>query len=132
MELKLISQTATYALIAMGFIANNSNGEPVLTRTIAEQAAIPQNFLSKILNRLVQAGLLKSTRGTNGGFTLTRPAHEIRMQEVVELFMNLDEFKRCFMGRPTCDGSCRIHSRWVPIADQFLNLLENTTIDNAL
>jgi len=116
----------------VGFVANNSNGQPVLTRTIAEQAGIPQNFLSKIMNRLVQAGLLNSTRGTNGGFMLTRPPQEIVMREVVSLFMNLDDFKRCFMGLPTCDGSCGMHDRWVPIADQFLTLLDNTTIDQVL
>jgi hypothetical protein len=46
--------------------------------------------------------------------------------------MNLDDFKRCFMGLPTCDGSCGMHDRWVPIADQFLTLLDNTTIDQVL
>jgi Rrf2 family protein len=128
-ENKVLSQTAVYALLAMGFIATNRNGKPVLTKTIAAGANIPQNFLSKIMNRLVQAGYLNSVRGTNGGFTLSRPADTISLREIVDLFMPSDSFTGCFLGRPECDGNCSLHEQWAPIAERFLSLLEKTTID---
>lgn len=128
-ENQVLSQTAVYALLAMGFIATNQNGKPVLSKTIATGANIPQNFLSKIMNRLVQAGYLNSVRGTNGGFTLSRPADKISLREIVNLFMPSGSFTGCFLGRPECDGNCSLHSQWAPIAERFLNLLEKTTID---
>ena len=126
----MLSQTAVYALLAMGFIAANQNGKPVLSKTIAAGAKIPQNFLSKIMNRLVQAGYLNSVRGTNGGFTLSRSADTISLREIVDLFMPSDSFTGCFLGRPECDGNCSLHDQWAPIAERFLNLLEKTTVDH--
>lgn len=125
----MLSQTAMYAVKAMGFIANYGNGRPVLSRIISLEMDIPQNFLSKIMHRLVQEGFLHSIRGTNGGFVLTRDPKKISMGEVAGLFMNLSDLKRCFLGLPECNGSCGLHKQWKPIADRFLKLLEETSIE---
>jgi len=90
---------------------------------------IPLNFLSKIANRLTQAGLLKSARGVKGGFTLARPAETITLGEVAGLFMNMDDHKKCFLGMSECDGSCRLHAEWEPYFSKFNELLTNKTID---
>lgn len=124
----MLSQTAMYAIKAMGFIANYGDGKPVLSRTISAEMNIPQNFLSKIMNRLVQAGYLKSIRGTNGGFMLEHDPNQVSMREIAGLFMNLDELKRCFLGLTRCDGSCSLHKEWAPIMERFEKLLENTSI----
>jgi Rrf2 family iron-sulfur cluster assembly transcriptional regulator len=125
----MLSQTAMYAVKAMGFIANYGNGRPVLSRVISLEMDIPQNFLSKIMHRLVQEGFLHSIRGTNGGFILARDPKKISMGEVAGLFMNLSDLKSCFLGLPECNGSCGLHRQWKPLADRFLKLLEKTTID---
>ncbi len=127
-QYSMLSQTAMYAIKAMGFIANYGGDTPVLSRTISEQMDIPQNFLSKIMNRLVQEGYLKSIRGTNGGFILEHDPNSISLKEIAGLFMNLDDLKRCFLGLQECDGSCSLHKQWVPIAERFERMLENTSI----
>ncbi|NIP42943.1 MAG: Rrf2 family transcriptional regulator [candidate division Zixibacteria bacterium] len=124
----MLSQTAMYAIKAMGFIANHGDNGPVLSRTISEKMEIPQNFLSKIMNRLVQEGYLKSIRGTNGGFILVHDPDDVSLKEIAALFMNLNEMKRCFLGLSECDGSCSMHKQWSPIMDRFEKLLENTSI----
>ncbi|HPM75720.1 MAG TPA: Rrf2 family transcriptional regulator [bacterium] len=124
----MLTQTANYAVRAMGFIAREGKKSPVLSKTIAHEMDIPQNFLSKILHRLVQVGLIASARGTHGGFTLTRSAKEITLAEVVTPFVNLDDYRHCFLGRK-CDGGCRLHKKWLPVQRGFLALLEETTID---
>lgn len=128
----MLSQTAMYAVKAMGFIANYGQDEPVLSKTISREMDIPQNFLSKIMHRLVQEGFLRSIRGTNGGFILTRDPKKINMGEIAGLFMNLSDLKRCFLGLPKCNGSCSLHKQWKPIADGFLKLLEKTSIDRVI
>jgi len=59
---------------------------------------IPVNFLSKILNRLVQAGLIRSIRGRNGGFVMAKSPSDIFIRDIVDFFMKLDSYKRCFFG----------------------------------
>lgn len=125
----MLTQTAAYALRALGFIAASNDESPVLARTIAEQLGIPQNYLSKIVNKLAHAGLLRSARGINGGFLLTKDPKDIRFIEVISLFMKPEDFKACLLGSHECNGSCSVHRKWAPIAQQMLRLLEETTID---
>lgn len=125
----MLSQSATYALLAMAYLAAHRGGGPVLSQTIAEERKIPKNFLSKILNRLVQEGFVHSIRGTGGGFVLARDPSRIRMREVVSLFMRLDDYKRCFLGLETCDGTCALHDRWKAVAEEIEAILEETTLD---
>ncbi len=117
-----------YALRAMGYLADHKHQEPILTQVISEQTGIPKNFLSKILHRLVQGGLIQSVRGRRGGFVLARPGSEITLKEVLGLFMRLEDFQRCFLGFDTCDGSCGLHHKWQHIARQFEKMLQETTV----
>ena len=128
----VLSQTALYSIRVMSYIAAFGGNGPVLAKTIGEEMDIPLNFLSKIANRLVQAGLLNSVRGKNGGFVLARPPEEISLGEIVSLFMNLGDIRRCFLGLNRCTTGCTIHDKWTSIVDQFQELMNDTTIDKVL
>ena len=128
----MLSQTATYALQAMAFLAAHKDEGPILSQTISEEMKIPKNFLSKILNRLVQEGLIQSIRGTGGGFVLAKNPSKITMRDVVSLFMRLDDYKKCFLALKKCDGSCALHPRWKGISEQIEAMLDETTIDKML
>jgi Rrf2 family protein len=128
----MLNQTAIYAIRAMGFLAKQDSKTPVLSSIIAKKMKIPNNFLSKILNRLGQAGLVVTTRGRGGGIMLSRSPSKIYLFEVVNLFMKIDDFKRCLLGMGNCNGSCGLHRRWRIISDQFEKMLGETTIADAL
>lgn len=51
---------------------------------LAEQARVPVQFLGKVLQSLVRAGLASSHRGVQGGFELSRPGAEINLLQIVE------------------------------------------------
>ena len=125
----MLNQTAIYALRAMGFLAAHNTGKPVQSALISKEMDIPHNFLLKILNRLSQTGLIYAVRGRGGGVKLSRPASEILLYDVVNLFMKVDDFKKCLLGTHTCDGSCGLHFRWQIVSEQFEKLLNETTID---
>ncbi|MDP1989673.1 MAG: Rrf2 family transcriptional regulator [Syntrophales bacterium] len=127
----MLSQTGVYAIRAMGCLVSESekDDKPVLGRTIAEKMQIPSNFLSKILNRLVQAGLIRSVRGKSGGFNLAKPSSEITLREIVDLFMPSNDYKNCLLGLNKCNGGCGLHHRWKNITEQYNLMLSETTID---
>jgi Rrf2 family protein len=125
----LLSQTTIYALRAIGFIAKGEPDQPVLSSRLSEQLKIPQNYLSKIMHRLVQAGYLISKRGTGGGFVLAKRANKIAIIDIVSLFMNIKQFDHCFLGEIRCNGSCRMHDQWKPIMTEFKKLINNNSID---
>ena len=58
-------------------------GEGRGVKDLAAAAGVPAPFLSKVLGRLVDRGLLRSRRGRKGGFVLGRPASEITLADVV-------------------------------------------------
>ena len=79
-----ISATCDYAIRAMIDLGSLPEDVPALRSQVAERQGIPPSYMAKILRRLVQAGLLNSTRGTHGGFTLARPAEGITLLDIVE------------------------------------------------
>jgi len=79
-----ISRSMGYALIASGYIAMNGKDGPVLAADIAKEYIIPLEYLLKILQHLVKAGVLRSKRGPRGGFSLARGAEEITILDILE------------------------------------------------
>ena len=79
-----ISRSTGYALVAVGYIAQNYKDGAVLAARISKEYNIPLEYLLKILQQLVRANVLRSKRGPRGGFFLARPAETITLLEVIE------------------------------------------------
>jgi len=79
-----ISRKIDYGLRAMIYLASIPDGAVVPFREIGRRMSVPEDFLAKILKHLVDRGLVRSTRGPRGGYTLGRPASEISFLEVIE------------------------------------------------
>ncbi len=79
-----ISRSTGYALVAVGFIAENYKDGAVLAARISKEYDIPLEYLLKILQQLVRANVLRSKRGPRGGFFLARPAEHITLLQIVE------------------------------------------------
>jgi Rrf2 family transcriptional regulator, cysteine metabolism repressor len=79
-----LSQSVTYAIHAVLRLAENHRALPVSCGKLAEQGKMPERFLLQILRDLAKQGILQSTRGGGGGFTLGRRPEEISLLEVVE------------------------------------------------
>ena len=86
----MLSQTAEYALRTVLHIARTGSDGPANADAMATSLGIPRNYLSKVLHRLAQAGVLTSTRGRNGGFVLARDPGKISLAAVVGLFDRIE------------------------------------------
>lgn len=78
---------------------------PVSSSRLAEAYALSATYLNKHLQRLVRVGLLSSTSGPSGGFTLIRPGNEITLADVVEGLEGSARLFRCTEIR--CNGVFR-------------------------
>lgn len=79
-----MSRTLSYAVQALLELSELGDNQPVSCRQLAEMGGMPKRFLLQILRALVTKGILHSTRGVEGGYTLARPASEISLLEIVE------------------------------------------------
>lgn len=78
------SRTLGYAVQSLVHLAEQDGMRPVSCRELAETGQMPKRFLLQILRSLVTHGILRSTRGVEGGYMLARAPGEISLLEVVE------------------------------------------------
>ena len=84
-----ISTKVQYGMLALTDIALYSeNGSAVSGPEIAERQDISQKYLEQILTHLKQAGLIHAQKGLRGGYTLARPAAQIRLSEILNALDN--------------------------------------------
>ena len=131
---KVLSGTAQYALRAVVRLARSYPGAPMRADDLAHAVSVPRNYLGKILHQLVRGGILSSSRGKHGGFTLSVPPDEISMLDVVSLFDDVGEQRGCLFGRPECsdEDPCPAHERWRATAEQLSTFFRETTIADVL
>lgn len=79
----VISTKGRYALRLMLDIAMQGGGSPVPLHDIAERQGISFKYLEQIVPPLTKAGYLKSVRGANGGYLLTRDPKEITTGDIL-------------------------------------------------
>ena len=79
-----LSRTVSYAVRATLQLAQKESSAPVPCSKLASDGEMPERFLLQILRVLVTHGILKSTRGVEGGYSLSRPPQDISLLEVIE------------------------------------------------
>ena len=127
----MLSLTSNYALRALIYLAQHVDEWPISGKAIAAEAGIPAKYLSRIMRDLVRAGLLRSTRGPNGGFRLPRSAKDVSLYDVLLQFeSSLADLRPCPFGNKICsdDDPCLGHDEWKKVCDNFRQYLRRTSI----
>jgi Rrf2 family protein len=125
-----VPQTARYALRAMSCLAAHPPGEKVPADVIAAATHVPPAFLSKVLRKLVGAGLLTAERGHHGGFALARPPEVIRFLDILDA-VDVDVIEQdCAFGWGQCNASrpCPLHPAWVEFKQGILTWAATHTL----
>lgn len=79
-----LSRTVAYAVRATLQLAQSDSSTPVPCSQLAAEGKMPERFLLQILRNLVTHGILRSTRGVDGGYSLVRAPDEVSLLEVIE------------------------------------------------
>jgi Rrf2 family protein len=95
-----MSDAASIAIHSMVLIARAENG--INAVKIAEISGFSKNHISKVLQRLVKNGLLKSLRGPSGGFTLKLEPESITLLSIYESIEGSLDITDCPMAHDIC------------------------------
>lgn len=108
-----LTRKADYALRVMVDVATHKNGA-VTSAEVARRQEVPYQFLRKIVQALVTAGLLVSQRGVGGGLSLARAPETISVLDIVRITDPI-ALNRCTYEPPRCVRwpRCAVHSVWV-------------------
>ena len=131
----MLSQKARYALRALTALAELEPGAQAQIAEIADNARVPRKFLEQILLDLKKRGLVHSTRGKLGGYTLGRPASEIELAEVIRTIDGPLALSPCAsrMAYRKCDDcldadTCPIRAVLLEVRDATAEILENRSV----
>lgn len=126
----LYRRSAQLALQATILLALEPQGNPKRVRELAAALDVPATYLTKILQSLTRAGLLRAVRGPGGGVELARPARELYLWDVLSAVEPVGDFERCFLGLGQChDGNpCAFHENWAPLRARVLELLKRQNL----
>lgn len=127
----IFSKKCEYGLQAILYLASREEKKYFSAREIANDLKIPKEFISKILQSLVDFELVGSQKGKNGGFYLAKDPSEIRLIDIVEAIDGLEIFTTCVLGFPDCssDVPCPVHNPWGKLRSMAYNMLSSETID---
>ena len=97
---------------------------------LSEAAGVRQNFLSKILQRLVHEGLVSSHRGTGGGFCLREVPRRVTLLQVIEAMEGPTQLNVCLGEGPSCERKtwCGVHPVWRKAQEVLAEVLASVTI----
>ena len=126
-----LSKKADYALIAMKHLAQNAaGGASSSAREIAEQYRIPIELMAKVLQRLVRTGLLVSTQGTRGGYTLGRPSVDISVADVIQAIDGPLTVTACSTEKNDCEqySRCNIRDPLWQIRERIVEALSTVSL----
>ncbi|KJS17562.1 MAG: transcriptional regulator [Peptococcaceae bacterium BRH_c4b] len=116
-----LNQATDYAMRAILYLSGLPYGQVIEAKLISEEERIPIRFLLKILRLLIQANIVQSHRGVNGGYSLAKPASAITMLDVVEAVEGPIAINRCLHSPEECN---KFFSKHCPVHEALFEMQE--------
>ena len=96
----MLAKTAEYALRTVACLAQELDHNESAD-ILAEQTKVPRRYLHKVLQDLVNAGLVRSRSGPGGGYGLALSSDKITILDVVNAVAPLQRIRHCPLGLPS-------------------------------
>ena len=129
-----LSVSTEYAIHSVLYLAMHSDRNVILVGEIAKAQNIPGSYLAKVFRILAKAGVIRSFRGSKGGYSLGRPPDNVTLEEVVEaieghtpLFQSLGMRRGCKAG-----ALCKLQETFQTAEKHLYQDLEQVTIQDLM
>jgi len=125
-----ITRASDYAVRVMIHLAGLPPASTVRQSELSKASAVSGHFLSKVLQQLVRAGLIRSQRGSRGGYALALSASNISLLDVVEAMEGPVRLNQCIEEGPTCERKawCPAHQVWAEAQAAVVTVLGGASI----
>lgn len=132
-----ITTLAEYGVICALHLARRSDEGPITGREIAESEQLPGDYVEQILLRLRRAGIIRSTRGAHGGYTLAKDASSISIRDVIAASETTTFDLHCVshpVGEDRCSSShnCSIRPVWMLLQQKIDDVLSGVHLSDLL
>jgi FeS assembly SUF system regulator len=126
-----LTSLADYAVVMMAAAARHPAGARLSATMLAEETGVPVPTAQKLMGRLAGSGLLRSARGTGGGFALNRAAGEISLADIVEAVEGPIAMTTCAdEARSDCvlEGNCQVKPHLLAVNGAVRGALQSVSL----
>ena len=129
-----LSTKGRYGIHAMYDLAQYGSDTPQPIKSIAERQNIPEAYLEQLIGQLRRSGLVKSVRGAQGGYLLSRSPAEITVGEVLRTLEGELAVVDCLMEEDACHKACSCPTRvvWKKLRDGLNEIVDGITLQDML
>lgn len=126
----MLTTRGRYAVMAMVDLAGQEHKKPVTLSDIATRQDIALNYLEQIFARLRKNGLVTSTRGPGGGYSLANTPNDIRVADIILAVDEPIAITRCktSSGCMSDKAKCLTHDLWEGLGNQIYSYLNAVTL----
>lgn len=129
------SKSFGYALRGVLYVALvDKENRKVQLDEIAEKLSVPRHFLAKIMKTMVKEGVLISTKGPYGGFSLNEKSLDTKLLQLVSITDGVEQFNTCVLSLRKCNNKnpCPLHFQMMQLRDGMLSDFSKRTIGDLL
>ena len=105
----MLSKTAEYALRAVACMGKRP-GQPASADLLANETKVPRRYLTRVLQDLASAGMVRSRPGPGGGYELDCETDELTILDVVNAVAPVERIRSCPLGLKTHTELCPLHA----------------------
>lgn len=126
----IISTKGRYALKAIFEIAISDNNSPLPLSIISERTELSELYLEQIFSVLKKKGIVKSIRGAQGGYYLSREPKDIPVGEIIKALEGELSPSKCVEDDRYCNmlDRCPTYMIWDNIKKAIDDVVDNTTV----
>jgi Rrf2 family protein len=130
MSLMQIPRRVDYGLRAIIYLSTQDPEKCCSIAEIAREQNVPKKFLEKIIQDLMRRGLIRSKRGSCGGYTLARMPDQISFYDVIEALEGPIAVNVCMNEELSCDQlpRCAMVGVWSEIQQKVKEVFTRTTL----
>lgn len=128
-----ITSRGDYGLRALMDLAQHyASGESVQVKDIARRQEMPEDYLGQLMVALRKSGLVESTRGPSGGYTLARSPGDITFGEALRILEGPLASMDCLDGEARCSraSACGIRSAWREVIQAAESVSQSITLES--
>jgi Rrf2 family protein len=129
-----VTRAGEYGIIGLLYLAQQPEGRTVMVEEVSEAECVPKSFLAKIFQTLAKRGLVRSVRGSGGGFQLAKPAGKITVLEIINCVETGFALQKCVTSNPRCVvadrqvGACALCGIFNEAQQQVNDVLSRTSL----
>ena len=114
-------------------LALNGNQGPVSLAEISSRQEISLSYLEQLFSKLRKNGLVVSTRGPGGGYSVSRDLSKVAVSEIIGAVNESVDATQCG-GRENCHshGRCLTHDLWEGLSEQIEEFLSNVSLQDMI